>query len=179
MRQIAPEMFAPMYSDPNAPAHKLPPPPPPAAPAPVALPPSPTAEKPPPPPPPPVVAPSRDKPYGACEPGARDWTPCLGGAAQLADRSVEEAERAVLVAIGRKPGVNPVVADGAARSLRAAGEAWRMLRDRECADLPLVEAGLSGSLYERRLVCRIRRDIDRAETLRERYGEAAAIQWSP
>jgi uncharacterized protein YecT (DUF1311 family) len=174
VRQIAPDMFAPMYSDPNAPAHKLPPPPPPAPPPPA--PPSPVAEKPPPPPPPPEVIPTRGRPYGACEPGARDWAPCLGSAAQLADRSVEEAERAVLIAIGRRPGVNPVVADGAARSLRAAGEAWRMLRDRECADLPLVEAGLSGSVYERRLVCRIRRDIDRAESLRERYGDTDETQ---
>jgi uncharacterized protein YecT (DUF1311 family) len=172
VRQIAPELFAPMYSDPNAPAHKPPPPPPPAAP--VDQPPAPVAEKPP--PPPPAVAPSREKPYGACEPGSRDWTPCLGGAAQLADRSVEETERAVLAAIGHRPGVNPVVADGAARGLRAAGEAWRMLRDRECADLPLVEAGLSGSLYEKRLVCRIRRDIDRAESLRAHYGDTAETQ---
>jgi uncharacterized protein YecT (DUF1311 family) len=172
-------MFAPMYRDPNAPAHKLPPPPPPAPDPPKPPPPAPVADQPslpPPPPPPVVVAPSRGKPYGACEPGARDWTPCLGSAAQLADRSVEDAEHAALAAIGRKPGVNPVVADGAARGLRAAGDAWRMLRDRECADLPLVETGLSGSMYERRLVCRIRRDIDRAETLRDRYGDAGETQ---
>ena len=59
VRQIAPDMFAPMYRDPNAPAHKLPPPPPPQR---LRLSPCrrpPTAEKPPPPPPPPVVAPSR------------------------------------------------------------------------------------------------------------------------
>ena len=166
-----------MYRDPNAPAHKLPPPPPPPAPEPPKpAPPSPVAEKPAPPPPPPAVAPSRDKPYGACEPGARDWAACLGGAAQLADHSVEDAERGVLAAIGHRPGVNPVVADGATRSLHAAGEAWRMLRDRECADLPLVEVGLSGSLYERRLVCRIRRDIDRVEILRERYGDGTETQ---
>jgi hypothetical protein len=54
--------------------------------------------------------------------------------------------------------------------LRAAGEAWRMLRERECADLPLIEAGLTGSLYERRLICRIRRDIERVEFLKARYG---------
>ena len=169
-----------MYSDPNAPAHKLPPPPPPAPDPPKPPPPAPVADQPPLPPPAPAllapVAPSRGKPYGACEPAARDWAPCLSLAAVLADRSVEDAEHAALAAIGRKPGVNPVVADGAARGLRAAGDAWRMLRDRECADLPLVETGLSGSLYERRLVCRIRRDIDRAETLRDRYGDAGETQ---
>ena len=39
-------------------------------------------------------------------------------------------------------------------------------------DLPLIENGLGGSLYEKRLVCRIRRDIERVEYLRGRYGPA-------
>jgi hypothetical protein len=159
-------MFAPMYSDPNAPSHKLPPPPPP----PPKPPPAPKAAVEKPPPPPPEVAPSRDKPYGACEPSAPGWGVCLGGAAQLADHAVEQTEHAVLAALGNRPGVNPVVADGAARGLRAAGDAWRVLRDRECSDLPLIEAGLTGSLYERRLMCRIRRDVERVEFLRQRYG---------
>jgi uncharacterized protein YecT (DUF1311 family) len=154
-----------MYRDANAPQHKLPPPPPPAAPAApkaVAATPSPPPEA--------AAAPSRAKPYGECAPTARDFIACLGGAATLADKSVEAAEHAVLGSLNGRPGINPVVADGAARGLRAAGEAWRMLRDRECADLPLIEAGLNGSLYERRLICRIRRDIDRVEFLKARYG---------
>lgn len=164
VRQIAPELFAPMLGDPHAVSHK-PPPPPKPAPALAKPPPAPA-----PPPPPPVIAPSRERPYGSCEPEARDWAACLGVAAQLADRGVEQAERAALAGLGGRPGVNPVIAEGAARGLRAAGEAWRVLRDRECADLPLIEAGLTGSLYERRLMCRIRRDVERAEVLRERYG---------
>jgi uncharacterized protein YecT (DUF1311 family) len=78
----------------------------------------------------------------------------------------------VLAGLGGRPGVNPLIADGASRGLRSAQDAWRILRDRECADLPLIEAGLEGSLYERRLRCRLRRDIDRAEFLRDRYGAA-------
>ncbi len=162
VRQIAPEQFSPMYSDPHAPLHKLPPPRPPAPAAPAAV-----AEKP---APPPSLIPSLEKPYGACAPEARDFVACLGGAAELADKSVEDAEHLTVANLGRRPGINPVVADGAARGLRAAGDAWRVLRDRECADLPLIEAGLTGSLYERRLVCRIRRDIERVEILRKRYG---------
>jgi uncharacterized protein YecT (DUF1311 family) len=154
-----------MFGDPNAPLHKPPPP----APAP-APPPPPRVVAPP--PPPVVVAPSRERPYGSCEPEARDWTTCLGAAALLADREVETAERTALAGFGSRPGVNPVIADGAARGLRAAGDAWRVLRDRECADLPLIETGLAGSLYERRLMCRIRRDVERVEVLRERYGAA-------
>jgi uncharacterized protein YecT (DUF1311 family) len=165
VRQIAPDQFAPMYRDANAPQHKLPPPPPPAPPPP----PTPAAT-PDPTPSPVTAAPSRDRPYGACEPAAPTFVACLGGAAELADKSVEEAEHWTLASLARRPGVNPVVADGAARGLRAAADAWRTLRDRECADLPLIEAGLTGSLYERRLVCRIRRDIERVEFLRARYG---------
>ena len=162
-------MFSPNYSDPNAPSHKLPPPPPPPPPPPEPAPaPKPTAVATP--APPPAVTPSRDKPFGACEPDAHDFAACLGGAVALADQSVEATERAVIASFGQRAGVNPVIADGAARGLRAAGDAWRILRDRECADLPLVEAGLTGSLYERRLVCRIRRDIDRVEILKQRYG---------
>ncbi len=164
MRQIAPELFAPMLGDPNAVSHKPPPPPPPPPK------PAPVAKAPPPPPPPPLVAPSRERPYGACEPEARDWAACLGVAALQADRDVEQAERTAQAGFSGRPGINPVIADGAARGLRAAGEAWRVLRDRECADLPLIETGLNGSLYERRLMCRIRRDVERVEILRERYG---------
>ena len=111
-----------------------------------------------------------DKPFGACVPGAEKFVTCLAAATELADHSVEDTERAVLASLSGRPGVNPLIADSAARSLRAAGDAWRVLRDRECIDLPLIEAGLEGSLYERRLRCRLRRDIDRAEFLRDRYG---------
>ena len=154
-------MFEPVYSDPNAPQHK-PPPPKPVAPKAVApKPPQAPAA---------VLAPSRAHPYGACAPEAPNFVVCLGDAAERADRVVEEAEHSVLAGLGERPGVNPVVADGAARGLRAAGDAWRVLRDRECADLPLIENGLAGSIYERRLICRIRRDIERVQFLRDRYG---------
>ena len=158
-------MFAPVYRDPNAPAHK----PPPAARRARACGEASTAAK----PRRPLAAaivPSRDRPFGACDPGANDFVVCLGAALSLADRAVEDGERAVLASLGGRPGVNPLIAETAARSLKAADDAWRILRDRECNDLPLIEAGLDGSLYERRLRCRLRRDIDRAEFLRERYG---------
>jgi hypothetical protein len=160
VRRIAPDLFPPVYGDPGAPSHKPAPPPPPP---PQKL----VAPKPRPPPP---LTPSRDKPLGACVAGAPEFVPCLGLAAGLADRSVEDEERAVLGSLSGRPGVNPLIADGAGRSLRAAGEAWRTLRDRECGDLPLIEAGLEGGLYERRLRCRISRDIDRVEFLRGHYG---------
>jgi uncharacterized protein YecT (DUF1311 family) len=163
VRQIAPDLFEPVYRDPNAPRHK-PPAPKPAAAAPkaAAAKPSPKPDA--------ALVPNRAHPYGACAPDAPNFVACLGEAAGRADRSVDEAEHSVLAGLGARAGVNPVVADAAARGLRAAGDAWRTLRDRECADLALIENGLAGSLYERRLVCRIRRDVERVEFLRERYG---------
>ena len=95
---------------------------------------------------------------------------CLNAAADLADREVEKTERAVVADFSDRDDVNPVMADNATRGLKAAGDAWRTMRDRECSDLPLVETGLSGSLYERRLICRIRRDVERVEALRAHYG---------
>src|SRR5206468_2707215 len=119
VRHIAPDQFAPVYVDPNAPAHKPPPPPAPPKPAaPVA------AAKPPPPAPPPPLAPTRAHPFGPCQPAAPDFVACLGGAAELADRGVEDAEHATLASLAHRPDVNPVLADGAARGLRAAGDAW-------------------------------------------------------
>jgi uncharacterized protein YecT (DUF1311 family) len=164
VRQIAPQLFAPVYRDPNAPAHK--PPPAPTSPPPAKPSPSAAASR----PPAPAPIPSREKPFGICEPSANDFVVCLGAALSLADRAVDDAERAVLASLGGRPGVNPLIAETAARSLKAADDAWRILRDRECNDLPLIEAGLEGSIYERRLRCRLRRDIDRVEFLRVRYG---------
>lgn len=163
-------MFEPVYRDPNAPPHKPPPAPKPAPKA-ASSKPSPKPE--------PALTPSRARPYGVCAPAALDFVACLGAAAERADRAVEEAEHSVLAGLGERAGVNPVIADGAARGLRAAGEAWRVLRDRECADLPLIENGLVGSIYERRLICRIRRDVDRAEFLRQRYGVWGAVETKP
>ena len=157
-------MFEPVYRDPNAPLHKPP------APKPVPAGPKAAAAKPPPQKPEAALAPSHARPYGACAPEAPNFVACLGDVAGRADQEVERAEHSVLAGLGGRAGVNPVVADAASRGLRAAGETWRTLRDRECEDLALIENGLAGSLYERRLICRIRRDIERAETLRTRYG---------
>jgi uncharacterized protein YecT (DUF1311 family) len=157
-------MFEPVYRDPNAPQHK-PPAPKPTQGASKAAAPKPAPAK-----PDAALAPSHARPYGACAPEAPNFVACLGEATERADRKVEEAEHSVLAGLSERPGVNPVVADAAARGLRAAGEAWRALRDRECGDLALIENGLIGSLYERRLICRIRRDIERMDFLRERYG---------
>ena len=84
---------------------------------------------------------------------------------------MEAAEQKAVAGLNGRAGLNPVMADAAARALRAAGEAWRELSARECGDLALIEVGLEGALYQRRLQCRIKRDNERVEALGARYGK--------
>src|SRR6185437_3685125 len=100
VRQIAPDMFEPVYRDPHAPQHKPPPPPKPAPAAPKATAPKPPA-------PAPVLAPSRAHPYGACAPEAANFVVCLGESVVRADGEVEAAEHSVLAGLGERSGVNP------------------------------------------------------------------------
>jgi uncharacterized protein YecT (DUF1311 family) len=155
-RQIAPEMFAPVLRDGAAAARPRP-----AAAAPTPAPAEPPRS--------PVVAPGRERPLGGCERGAHDWMLCLEATARLADRSVEEAAFHVVVGLEARDKLNPLMREAMTRALSGAQEAWRTLRDRECAELPLIENGLNGTLFESRLICRIRRDIERGEALAERY----------
>jgi hypothetical protein len=161
VRQIAPDRFTPMYRDPNAmQPHK--PAPTPAPPAADATPPARSK----------VAAPSRAQPLGACERAARDWLICLAATANLADAGVDEEERAILAGLSGRAGLNPLMAEAVTNALKAAEDSWRTLRERECGNLAIIERAYSGTLYETKLVCRIRRDIERVEALRERYAAA-------
>jgi uncharacterized protein YecT (DUF1311 family) len=144
-RQIAPDRFAPSYRDAPAKAQ---------------------AEA-------PIVAPSADHPLGACDRKARDWIACLDATTRLADGAVNEAEARVIASLEKRPSLNSVTRGAIATALKSADEEWRALRERECGVLALVERGVGGALYEARLVCRIRRDVERARALDERYGEGS------
>jgi len=158
-RQIDPDRFAPMPRDA---ATILPP----RANAPVA---PGSQAKPTPPAPAPIVMPSLEHPFGACDAGARDWLTCLGATAQLSDRAVAEAEARLVAGLAARPRLNPVMRATISKALAGADDAWRALRERECADLALIERGLTGVYYEVRLVCHIRRNLERAEALTSRY----------
>jgi uncharacterized protein YecT (DUF1311 family) len=163
-RQIDPDRFAPTPRDaatiaaphPKPPA-KLAPPPPVAT---IVAP-----------PPTPIVMPSRERPQGACDRTARDWLNCLAATAQLSDRAVEDAVAGLIAGLDSRPRLNPVTREAAGNALRGAQEAWRSLRERECAYLTLIETGLTGTLYEARLLCRIRRNLEREEALAAHYSE--------
>jgi len=161
-RQIAPERFAPTPRDaatisaphPIAPARSTP------APHETAAPPTRS----------PIVAPNRERPFGACERTAQNWLVCLEATAQLSDRAVADAGARLRLGLDRRPRLNPVMREAIAKALTGADEAWRSLRERECGELTLIERDLTGSLFEARLVCRIRRNLERVEVLSERYG---------
>lgn len=120
----------------------------------------------------PIVSPTRERPLGGCDRAARDWLTCLDVTAQLADRAVDDAEKRVLDGLDRRPRLNAVRRQGLAKAVEAADEAWRTLRERECGELVTIENGMTGAVYEAGLLCRIRRDLERAEALTSRYGEA-------
>jgi hypothetical protein len=60
---------------------------------------------------------------------------------------------------------------GIGKALGDADEAWRNLRDRECGQLALIERQMPKALYEARLICRIRRNLERMEALDLHYGD--------
>ena len=163
-RQIDPDRFAPMPRDaatigaphPIPPA-KLPHPPPAAA---IVEPPR-----------APILPPTREQPQGACDRTARDWLACLAATAQLSDRAVEDAVARLIAGLESRPRLNPVTREAVGNALRGAQEAWRSLRERECAYLTLIESGLTGTLYEVRLLCRMRRNLERVEALSAHYSE--------
>jgi uncharacterized protein YecT (DUF1311 family) len=163
-RQIDPDRFAPMPRDAATIAA-----PHPVAPGRIASPPpvatvveAPRA---------PILAPTRERPQGACDRTARDWLACLAATAQLSDSAVEDADARLVVGLDRRPRLNPVTRQAVGAALRGAQGAWRSLRERECADLTLIESGLTGTLYEVRLLCRIRRNLERVEALSAHYSE--------
>jgi len=119
-----------------------------------------------------IVAPTKERPFGACVMSAHDWIACINATATLSDQSVDEAERRVEGALARRPKLNGFLRQSVAKALARLDADWRAFRDRECQDLALIEHGLPSSIYEARLVCRIRRNLERAEALEARYGEA-------
>jgi uncharacterized protein YecT (DUF1311 family) len=119
----------------------------------------------------PIVMPNRERPQGACDRTARDWLTCLAATAQLSDSAVENAVAGLIAGLDGRPRLNPVTREAVGNALRGAEEAWRSLRERECAYLTLIETGVTGTLYEARLLCRIRRNLERVEALSTHYSE--------
>ena len=156
-RQIDPDHFAPTPRDAATIAPHRP-----YAAAPAVTPPAPRA-------PTPIVMPSRERPFGACDPTAHDWMTCLGATAQRSDRAVTDAEARLIAGLEGRPRLNPVMRETIAKAIVGADEVWRALRERECAELAMIERGVTGAYYEARLVCRIHRNLERAEALTTRY----------
>jgi len=118
-----------------------------------------------------IVAPTEEHPTGACRRGARDWLACLSATATLSDRALDEVETKLADAVGRRPQVNVVMRKLFVKELTEVETDWRALRERECQGLPAFEKASPGPLYELRLTCRIRRNLERIAALQARYGD--------
>jgi len=116
-----------------------------------------------------IVAPTLDRPLGACNPKAHDWIPCLTATAAQSEAILDDAEQSVRAALMLRRDLNPYLRKSDGEALARIDEEWRRFRDRECDALALLERGLPPQAYEARLTCRILRNLERAETLKARY----------
>jgi uncharacterized protein YecT (DUF1311 family) len=116
-----------------------------------------------------IIAPTREQPFGACDPRAHDWVPCLTATARKSDGIVEQAEQDVRDAVTQRRKLNPSLRKAYGDALSRLDAEWRKFRDSECDALAALEQGLPTQVYEARQTCRILRNLERAEALRARY----------
>ena len=121
-------------------------------------------------PPAPIVAPTKERPSGACNPKAHDWIACLTATAAASEEIVDAAEQTARVALSQRRNLNPYLQKSYGEALTRLDAEWRRFRDAECDALAPLERGLPPQVYEARLMCRISRNIERGETLKARYG---------
>jgi len=121
-------------------------------------------------PPAPIVAPTRERPFGACVQKSHDWIACLTATAARSDGIVEDAEQAAVAALPNRRPLNPYLKKSYTEALSRLDAEWRKFRDAECDALAALENGLPPQVYEARLVCRIVRNLERGEALKSRYG---------
>jgi uncharacterized protein YecT (DUF1311 family) len=116
-----------------------------------------------------IVAPTKEHPFGACDPKAHDWAPCLTATARQSDGIVEQAEQDVRDAVAQRRKLNPYLQKAYGDALSRLDAEWRKFRDSECDALAALERGLPAQIYEARQTCRVLRNLERAEALRARY----------
>ena len=121
-------------------------------------------------PPAPILAPTKERPFGACNPRAHDWIACLTATSALSEAIVDEAEQAARAALPRRRNLNPYLQKSYGEALARLDAQWRKFRDAECDALAPLERGLPRQVYEARLTCRIVRNLERGEALKARYG---------
>ncbi len=118
----------------------------------------------------PIVMPTKERPFGACDPKAHDWIACLTATAAQSDQIVDEAEQSVRAALEQRRDLNPYMRKARGEALARIDTEWRQFRERECDALAMLERGLPAQVYEARLACRIMRNLERGEALKVRYG---------
>ena len=118
----------------------------------------------------PIVMPTKERPFGACDPRTHDWIVCLAATAARSDRIVDEAEQSVRAVIENRRELSPYLRNARGEALARIDTDWRKFRDAECDALAMLERGLPAQVYEARLTCRILRNLERGEAMKARYG---------
>ena len=116
-----------------------------------------------------IVAPTRERPLGACSQKTHDWIACLTATAARSDQIVEDAEQAAVTDLPQRRPLNPYLKKSYAEAFSRLDAEWRKFRDAECDALAALENGLPPQVYEARLTCRILRNLERGEALKARY----------
>lgn len=120
---------------------------------------------------PPVTLPTEQKPQGSCERGvARPaWLRCLRATSELTDQEVNKTAALVQEKLDAKAGAAAGRKRFLARALEQAQEFWRNGRNHECQQLASSEPGLVADMYEARLLCLVRFDLQRIGNLKSRF----------
>jgi hypothetical protein len=145
IRQIAPDRFQPYLRDNNEPRPEA------AA----------------------VIPPSKERPLGGCDRASRNWIICLRATADLSAMMVEDAQNKLVASLEQRPNLNPSLQRIFAKDLVDADAKWLELRQQECNQLAMLEAGPGRQLFEAQLLCQLTRNAERIDALSAHYGYTA------
>ena len=120
---------------------------------------------------PPVTMPTGERPFGSCERGMARlvWLRCLKATSEMTDQKVNETAGLVQQKLDAKAGAASGRKRFWSRALEQSQELWRGLRNHECQQLASAEESLVADVYEARLLCLLRSDLQRVSDLQSRY----------
>ncbi|WP_439575615.1 lysozyme inhibitor LprI family protein [Phreatobacter sp.] len=115
------------------------------------------------------VEPTPERPFGHCSRDQSNWIFCLQAIARASDSRLDETVDQVAHNLAGNQAFGPFQRQAFERAVREADRRYRALRDHECQALVLSEPDVQGELFEARLTCRIRRNLERITVLQTRY----------
>lgn len=115
------------------------------------------------------VEPTAERPFGPCSREQSNWIFCLQAAARASDARLGQTVDQIARMLAGNAAFGPFQRQAFERALHEADRRFRALRDHECQALVLSEPDVQGELFEARLTCQIRRNLERIATLVARY----------